>query len=185
MKRRLVTRMRVVVWTLLLVLALSVGAVAGEYYLSDEDRYWWYWDGSPNYEVLIPSSAYAYVQVDWAGTTSLEVALGEKGPLLVAGTMPGTDVDRAWNALSARWAAAVESSRTTTNSTIETDNGLTARFRVLEANPSGGPKAIVRMVAFEKGGRLAYLAFIGNEEDYAGDARQYWLRAVHSFDWRS
>ncbi len=178
------TKMRVLMWSLLVVLVMSVGASAGEYYLSDEAGYWWYWDGSPDYEVLIPSSAYAYVQVDWAGSTSLEVALGEKGPLLIAGTMPTTDVDKAWNAISSRWAASVGRSSTTTNSSIETEKGLQARFRVLEGSPNGDKKGIVRMVAFVKDGRLAYLAFVGNESEYDGNVRQYWLRAVHSFDWR-
>lgn len=177
--------MRVSAIVFALVLALSSMTAAGEYYLSDVPNYWWYWDGEPNYEVLIPSTAYAYVQVDWAGSTSLEVSLDEKGPLLLIGTMPGTDVNKLWNALSARWAASVESSRVTTDSTITTEQGLQARFKVLEGRAPGKPNGMVRTVVFTKDGRMAYLTFVGNASDYSGDFQQYWLRAVHSFAWRS
>ena len=172
---------------MVLVVLVSLGGVAwaGEYYLSDNDAYWWYWDGQPNYEVLIPSAAFAYVQLDWGGTSSLEVALDQDGPLLIIGTLPGTDVNRAWNALSARYSAAVTNARTTTDSTIETEMGLQARFKVLEGSSQGGPDALVRMVAFVRDGRTAFLMFVGNKRDYAGNAQQYWLRAVHSFNWRS
>lgn len=167
-----------------LLIVLSATAFAGEYYLSDEDGYWWYWDGSPAYEVKIPATAFAYVQVEWGGATSLEVALGEKGPLLLIGTLPGTDVNRAWNAISGRWAASVENSRMTNDSTITTDQGLSARFRVLEGSAPGGPNAMVRMVMFTRGNRTAYLAFVGNASSYAGAVREHWLKAVHTFNWR-
>lgn len=169
---------------LFLLVTLAGGALAGEYYLSDQDAYWWYWDGSPDYEVLVPSKAYAYVQVDWGGQTFLQMAIDKKGPLLVVGTLPSDDVEDAWSALSARWAAAATNAKTTTKSTLETEQGLKAEFRLLEAKSQGNPNALVRMVAFKKGGRLAYLMFVGNDDQYTGDAKQYWLRAVHSFKWR-
>lgn len=172
---------------LLLVALLAWGAVAlaGEYYYYDQDeRYWEYWDGDPQYKVLIPANARNYVETDWAGRTSLQVTLGEKGPHLVIGTLPTSDPDKAWSALTARWAAAAQTARTTTKSEIETDMGLTGAFRVLTANSGSGGDAIVRMVAFRKGNSLAYLLFIGNASQYRGDVQQHWLRAVHSFIWR-
>lgn len=158
--------------------------MAGEYYLSDEPGYWWYWDGRPNYEVLIPSNAFSYVQVDWSGQTSLYVTLKDKGPLLIVGTAPGTNVQNLWQSLTAPWAHLLSNSRTSENSEITTDQGLRARFMVLSGSASGGPAAMIRMVAFTRDGRTAYLLFVGNEREYAGDLRQYWLRAVHSFRWR-
>ncbi len=43
---------------------------------------------------------------------------------------------------------------------------------------------MIRMVAFTRDGRTAYLMFVGKESDYTGNIRQYWLRAVNSFRWR-
>lgn len=170
----------------LMIVAGSSAFAAGEFYLSDEDAYWWYWDGRPDYEVLIPSSAYAYVQTDWSGRNSLRLALADGGPLLVIGTLPHTDARAAFDALSAPWKFSLGSSQITTNDQqITTDQGLAARFFVLQGRESqNSPSSIVRMVAFTREGQLAYLLFIGKESDYSGNYRQYWLRAVHSFRWR-
>ena len=165
--------------------ALSAAASAGEYYYYDaDDRYWEYWDGDPAFKVLIPANAYYYVETVWAGRTSLQINLGEKGPQIVIGSLPTTDVNQAWSALSARWAATANSARTTTNSEIQTDMGLTAAFRVLSAQSNTGPDAMVRWVAFRKGNGLVYLMFIGNVSQYSGEYQQHWLKAVHSFIWR-
>ena len=156
-------------------------AAAGELYRYDGDaNYWWYVDGPPDFEVLIPSdrAAINWVEIDWGGSTSMQVVIADGGPMLVIGTLPTTDAAAAWNALSAPWSARVQSARTTTNSQITTDQGLNARFFVLE-----GGGSMVRMVAFTRTGRLAYLMFVGKSAEYSGDARQYWLRAVHSFRW--
>lgn len=167
------------------LLALGVTASAGEYYYYDaDDRYWEYWDGDPPYKVLIPANARMYYETDWAGRTSLQVNMGDKGPQIVIGTLPTTDVNQAWSALSAKWAATANSARTTTNSEIQTDMGLTAAFRVLSAQSNTGPDAMVRMVAFRKGNGLVYLMFIGNSSQYGGEYQQHWLKAVHSFIWR-
>lgn len=176
--------MRNSVMVMMLVLALSGIAMAGEYYESEFAGYWWYWDGDPAYEVLVPSNALAYIETEWAGTNSLQVVIAEKGPHLIAGTMPGTDVNKLWNAISAPWAATAESSRTTTDSSITTDQGLRAVVKVLEGRTPNQPTGMVRTVVFTKDGRMAYLMFVGNTGDYSGDAQQYWLRAVHSFSWR-
>lgn len=170
-----------VVLSLALLVLLSGAASAGELYRYDGDPgYWWYVDGPPNFEVLIPSdrSAINWVEVDWGGSTSMQVMIEEGGPMIVVGTLPTTDAAAAWNALSAPWAARAQNARTTTNSQITTDQGLSARFFVLE-----GSGSMVRMVSFTRSGRLAYLLFVGKAADYGGSVRQYWLRAVHSFRW--
>ena len=131
-----------------LILLLAPAALAGEYYLSDEDAYWWYWDGTPNYEVLIPSRGFSYVQVDWSGQTTLYVTLKDKGPLLIVGTAPGTDVQKLWQAMTAPWAHLLNNPRTTQDTEITTDQGLRARFLVLSGSASGGPAAMIRLVAF-------------------------------------
>jgi len=172
---------------LLFVALLTWGAAAsaGEYYYyNDDERYWEYWDGQPPFKVLIPANARSYVESDWGGRTTLTVNMGEKGPQLVIGTLPTTDVNQAWNALSAKWAATANTARTTTNNEIQTDMGLTAAFRVLSAQSNSGPDAMVRMVAFRKGNGLVYMLFIGNASQYGGDFQQHWLKAVHSFVWR-
>lgn len=174
-------RLRPVLVCCALLLLLPAAAAAGELYRYDGDpNYWWYVDGSPRFEVLIPSdrSAINWVEIDWGGSTSMQVVIGEGGPMIVVGTLPTTDAAAAWNALSAPWAARTQSARTTTNSQITTDQGLNARFFVLE-----GGGNMVRMVAFTRSGRLAYLLFVGKSADYSGSARQHWLRAVHSFRW--
>lgn len=166
------------------VVLFGVPVFAGEYYYSDEDAYWEYWDSDPPYKVKIPSNASAYVETKWGGRTILEVVLGSGGPKLIVGTLPTADVDQAWSRLSAPWVATADSSRTSTSSQIQTDMGLTAQFRVLTAEFQSGPSAIVRMVAFTKDGKTAYLMFVGNASQYAGTAQQQWLKAVHSFIWR-
>lgn len=177
--------MRIAAVVLILVLSLGGISLAGEFYFSDVANYWWYVDDSAGFELLVPSDAYAYVQLDWVGTTSLKIALDDKGPALYAGTMPGTDVNKLWNALSARWTALTDRTRLTTDSTITTGEGLQARFKVLEGSSSGKPTGMIRAVIFTKDDHMAYLAFVGNASDYSGDASQYWLRAVNSFVWRS
>lgn len=165
---------------------------AGEYYLSDEPSYWWYWDGSPDFEVLIPASRpnagasaqFAYLQSSLAGHTTLQISLGTGGPLMMIGTLPQTDPNAIFDALTAPWKASLRQSRKSTDSTIQTEQGLSARFMVLQGSGPSGPPAMIRMVAFRRGERSAYLLFVGDEASYAGDIRQYWIRAVNSFRWR-
>jgi len=176
---------RVLLSLFVALFAFCGAASAGQYYYYDADsRYWEYWDGDPPFKVLIPANAPNYLETSWGGRTVLQVALGENGPHIVIGTLPTNDVGRAWNALSASWAAMVENARTTTSNEIRTDMGLTAAFRVLTGESRSGPTSMVRMVAFRQGNSLAYLLFIGNSSQYSGAFQQHWLKAVHSFIWR-
>ena len=63
--------MRQTIFTLLLVGLLGVGfassAWAGEWYLNPEDpTYWWFVDGDPRYEVLVPADLDFYVNMNGA-----------------------------------------------------------------------------------------------------------------------
>lgn len=166
------------------VLSLGGPVFGAEYYVSDESAYWWWVDGNPQYEVKVPSNAYAYPQVRVGGATILQVPLKESGgPLIVIGNMPGNNPQSAFQSLTGLWAASLRNTRTTENSVITTERGLRPRFMVLTGTGEGSTRGMVRMVAFTKDNRIAYLLFVGEEKDYAGDARQIWLKAVHSFSW--
>lgn len=175
--------MRAIIWAVLLIACISGVAAAATFYYYDEDpQYYWFWDGPPAFEVLVPAKPSFYVETEWAGHSITQFFFGETGPVILIGTMAGTDTSKAWEAVSGMWAGLSASSRNVSNSTITTDQGLQARFRVLESGTN--PNGMVRMVAFTHEGRTAYLAFIGNQSDYTGNVQQYWLRAVHSFNWR-
>jgi len=170
---------------LILMLTASAAAAAGELYIYDDDpQYWWYWSGTPNYEVLVPSNRSYYLDQEWSGHTYVMIPLRDGGPHLFIGTVPGTDTARLWQALSAPWALPLRSSRVTEDTQITTSQGLRARFWVMTGTMQDGSSAMIRMVAFTRDGRTAYLMFVGKESDYTGNIRQYWLRAVNSFRWR-
>lgn len=174
-------------WMLTLVI-LGLGLMvaqapilAGTWYLSDESGYWWYVDGDPEFEVLLPSNADVYMEYDWGGL--LHVGLKVSGPTIIVGMMSTTDVKAAFEKLAGAWSGSLTNTRTTTDSVITTDRGLSARFLVLTGNGVGGARGMIRMVSFTKGNRMAYLLFVGDEKEFAGDYRQIWLKAVHSFSW--
>lgn len=177
-------RISVVILVAIFAWSLAASAAQKYYVYEPDDRYWEYWDGDPPFKVLVPARATLYAETDWAGRSTLQVFMAEGGPQLVIGTLPTTDVNQAWSALAAKWAATANSARTTNNSEIETDMGLKAAFRVLQAQSNTGPDAMVRMVAFRKGNGLVYLMFVGNTSQYSGAYQQHWLKAVHSFIWR-
>jgi len=168
-----------------LVLVASITALAGQLYIYEDDPgYWWYWAGSPDYEVLVPANRPYYLDQEWSGHTFVEIPLRDGGPLLFIGTAPGTNFQQLWQALTASWSFPLRSSRVTEDSQITTNQGLRAHFRVMTGTTQEGSTAMIRMVAFTRDGRSAYLLFVGKESEYTGDLRQYWLRAVNSFRWR-
>lgn len=179
MKQRLITMILVG----LLGGLFSQAAFAGEWYLNPDDpAYWWYLDGEPRYEVLVPANLDFYVEYEWSGHRYLHIMLGDNGPHLYAGTAPGTNVQSLWQSLTAPWTLPLRNPRVVENSEITTSKGLRARFMVLSGSGQGGA-AMIRMVAFTRNERTAYLLWVGNEKEYTGDVRQFWLRAVNSFSW--
>lgn len=163
---------------------LSVPAWAGEWYLNPEDpTYWWYVDGDPRYEVLVPADLDFYVEYQWSNHRFVHIMLRDNGPHLFVGSAPGTDVQSLWQSLTAPWTMPLRNSRVTENSEITTSRGIRASFRVLSGTNQAGQAAMIRMVAFTREGRTSYLMWVGLERDYTGDLRQFWLRAVNSFSW--
>lgn len=169
---------------MLFVCLLSTSALAGEWYLNPDDpKYWWYLAGTPRYEVLVPADLDYYVEHEWSGHSNLHIMLGEKGPHLFVGSAPGTDVQSLWQALTAPWAFSLRNTRVVENSEITTSRGVRARFMVMSGSTQAGTAAMIRMVAFTRENRTSYLLFSGLEREYTGDVRQFWLRAVNSFNW--
>lgn len=180
--------MRQTIFTLLLVGLLGVGfassAWAGEWYLNPEDpTYWWFVDGDPRYEVLVPADLDFYVEYEWSNHRFVHIMLRNNGPHLFVGSAPGTDVQALWQSLTAPWSMPLRNPRVVENSEITTSRGVRARFMVLSGSNQQGAAAMIRMVAFTKDGRTSYLMWVGLEREYTGDLRQFWLRAVNSFGW--
>lgn len=163
---------------------LCAPAVAGEWYLNPDDpKYWWYLDGNPRYEVLVPADLDFYVEYEWSGHRYLHIMLGDNGPHLFVGSAPGTNVQNLWQSLTAPWTLPLRNPRVVENSEITTSKGLRARFMVLSGSNQSGAAAMIRMVAFTRDSRTSYLLWVGQEREYTGDIRQFWLRAVNSFSW--
>lgn len=175
-----------IVFVLALLTLLSSTARAGEYYLSDEKDYWWYWDDPPKYELLVPAKAESYAPQKVFDERSLNVTLRKNGPTLrissvtkVRGSYSGVK-----QAVLGRWQHALSGVQLTTETEITTSVGVRAKFFVATGKTPEGGNAMIRFVGFFKGTDVVFLELWCDEKDYAGSVRQQWIKAVNTFKWR-
>lgn len=181
MRFKVVSRMVLVALSVTFVVTASCGAA---WYASDEKAYLWFVDGTPEYEVKLPSTPYSYMESLWAGATHLKVTLAERGlPHIMVGQIPKTDPAMLFKSLTSQFTLSLANVQTIEDRNITTERGLTARFMALSGTGDQSFRGMIRMVAFTKDESTVYLMFVGEAKDYAGAYQQMWLKAVHSFSW--
>ncbi|NLN20327.1 MAG: hypothetical protein GX162_13805 [Firmicutes bacterium] len=177
---------RRVTLTLLLVLLTAMGVRAGEYYLTEDAEYWWYWDDNPNYELWVPSKAESYAPKNIFQERSLEITLKKDGPIIrvssVANIKGGYSSIK--QAVLGRWQHVLSNVKVTEEKDITTSRGVKAKFLVATGQTPEGTTAMIRLVVYLKGADAAFLELWCNQKDYTGDTYRYWIRAVNTFNWR-
>jgi hypothetical protein len=171
-----------------LVLFLTVPAVvqAGDYYLSDEKTYWWYWDDSPKYEVKVPAKADSYAPQRLFGERCLDMTLTKNGPIMgvcsVAKVQGGYTAIK--QAVMQRWQHVLVNPKITSDSEITTTRGVHAKFLTVSAKTPDGVQVMIRLVGFVKGTDAVYLTLFCDEKAYSGETKNTWVKAVNTFNWR-
>ncbi len=69
------------------------------------------------------------------------------------------------------------------NGEITTSNGLITHFYAYEATGADGKRVMLRTVLFQRRHHVVYLTLFLEADEYQGDMREYWIRAVNGFEW--
>lgn len=174
------------VLALLFLLLATAGARAGEYYLSDEKDYWWYWDDSPKYELLVPANAESYAPKLIFDERSLEITLKKNGPIIrissVAKVQGGYAAVK--QAALGRWQHVLSGVKVTGEADITTSVGVKAKHFIVQGKTPQGRPAMIRFVAYFKGADVVTLQLWCDEKDYGGDVQRQWIKAVNTLNWR-
>lgn len=169
---------------LFLILFLSVQVVqAGTFYLHDHSSYWWYVVEKPAFSAVVPAKAQYYLQRSVFGMEILEMTFANGSITMEVNYQPGKDIESVRNSLEARYKPVVKNLTILNNGEITTSNNLKAHFYAYEATGANGKKVMLRSVFFQKGEHVVYLTMFLNADQYQGDIREYWLRAVNGFEW--
>lgn len=171
---------------LVLVVLTATAAQAGEYYLSEDAEYWWYWDDGPKYEMFVPAKAESYAPKHIFQERSLDITLKKEGPTIRVSSVAKVRGGYAGikQAVLGRWQHVLSNVKVTEESDITTSRGVKAKFLVAAGQTPAGATAMIRLVVYLKGADAVLLELWCNEKDYAGDTRRYWIKAVNTFNWR-
>lgn len=177
-------RRHVVFGAIILLLFLGVQAVhAGTFYLHEHPSYWWYVVENPAFSAVIPSGADNYIQRSIFGMENLLMTFNKGSITMELDYQPGTDVESVRNSLDVRYKPLVKNITVLNNGEITTSNNLKAHFYAYEATGANGKKVMLRSVFFQKGRHVVYFALFLEADQYQGDMREYWIRAVNGFEW--
>lgn len=172
------------VGAIILFLFLGVQVVqAGTFYLHDHPSYWWYVVEKPAFSAIVPASAQNYIQRSIFGMEILEMTFANGSITMEVIHQPGKDIESVRNSLEVRYKPVVKNVSLISNKEITTSNNLTAHFYAYEATGANGKKVMLRSVFFQKGDSVVYLTMFLNADQFQGDIREYWLRAVNGFEW--
>lgn len=178
--------MRRILPALVIILLVFLGAQvvqAGTFYLHDHASYWWYVVEKPTFSIIVPSKADNYIQRSFFGMESLLMTFSKGTITLELNFQPGKDVESVRNSLDVRYKPVVKNITVLSNAEITTSNNLKAHFYAYEATGANGKKVMLRSVFFQKGEHVVYLTMFLNADQYQGDVKEYWLRAVNGFEW--
>lgn len=168
---------------LIMLFIYSATALAGEFYLHDNDRYWWYYNDDPQFYAVVPNDGERYVTKTVFGYDFLEISWEEGTVILEVGSMVGNDTDTVINFVAKRWGALLEDELVFSNREITTSNGLNTYFYALEGVGPDGSKSMLRSVYFHKDDIVVYLAMYLPSNKYQGSMQNHWLRVVNDFEW--
>lgn len=171
--------------TLAITLLASSATMAFQYYLSGNDLYWILQDDSVGYQVWVPADAYRYVQTDRFGERMVEISLTENGPVLTVGGIKqtGLSVNTVRQALVNYWNRILSDVQVDNNSQITTSNGIAATFYSITGTSPTGQSVMVRVILYQRGKDIVYITYTLPANQYTGDIREYWIRAVNTFKW--
>ncbi|HET7558407.1 MAG TPA: hypothetical protein VFK80_00485 [Limnochordia bacterium] len=167
--------------------AEAAQTLPGQFYLTKNPQYWQYTIDAAGFALEVPAKGEAYVQHDLLGGQWLKISLGVSAP--VYGVYAGKAADA--KALSAQrdaivgsWQRLLSNTKVSNDTQITTSNQITADFYEVHGKIADGKTAIIKWVAFRKGGEWVALTFAGTSDDYHGDVRAYWLQMVNTFRWK-
>ncbi len=169
---------------IILCLFLGVQAVqAGNFYLHEHPDYWWYVVEEPAFSAIIPSGADNYIERSVFGMKSLMMTFNDGTITMEVNSQPGTDVESVRNSLDIRYKPLVKNITVLNNGEITTSNDLNTHFYAYEATGADGKKVMLRTVLFQRRHHVVYLTLFLEADQYQGDMREYWIRAVNGFEW--
>ena len=156
---------------------------AGNFYLHEHPSYWWYVVEDPAFSVIIPSGADNYIERSIFGMDTLLMTFKNGTITMEVNCQPGTDVESVRNSLDVRYKPLVKNITVLNNGEITTSNGLKTHFYAYEATGANGKKVMLRTVLFQRKHHVVYLNLFLEADQYEGDMREYWIRAVNGFQW--
>ncbi|HHT28570.1 MAG TPA: hypothetical protein GXZ82_15205 [Firmicutes bacterium] len=180
-------RKGILLWFLAILFILTGVCRAGQYWLSESEAYWWYWDDNPDYQVMIPSrvEGRTYNSINIFGVRSLDLTLRPNGPVIRISTI--NQVQGGYAAVRdgviKRWQPAA-AFKVTSDSVITTRQGIRANFFVATGKTGTGESAMIRGVVYTKGNSVVVLELLCNEKDYADETKTQWIEVVNTFNWR-
>lgn len=158
-------------------------AQAGTFYLHDHSSYWWYVVEKPAFSVVVPAVAQNYFQRSIFGMEVLEMTFANGTVVMEIIHQQGKDVETVRASVEARYKPLVKNVTLISNKEITTSNSLQTFFYAYEATDARGKKVMLRSVFFQKGDHVVYLTMLLDADQFQGDLREYWIRAVNSFEW--
>lgn len=158
-------------------------SAAGTFYLHDHPDYWWYVVEKPAFSAIIPSGADNYIERSIFGMESLLMTFNDGSVTMEVNYQPGTDVESVRNSLDARYKPLVKNITVLSNQEITTSNNLRTHFYAYQATGANGKDVMLRAVFFQRGNHVVYLTFFLEANEFQGDMREYWIRAVNGFEW--
>lgn len=168
----------------IILFLISFQAVqAGTFYLHDHPSYWWYVVQEPAFSAVIPSTAENYNQRSIFGMEILEMTFANGTIVMDVIYQPGKDVEAVRASLEERYRPLVTNVALLADREITTSNNLKAYFYAYEATGSQGKRVMLRSVFFQKDEHILYLTMFCDSDQYQGDVREYWLRAVNGLEW--
>ncbi len=172
-----------IIFLLLALGLLHSNAIAGEFYLHDNNQYWWYFSENPRFYAAVPNNAERYVAKTIFGYEFLEMTWENGSIIMEIGSMVGNDTDTVIDFVAKRWTGLLEDRLVFANREITTSNNINTYFYAIEGTGPNGKKAMLRSVYFKQGDVVVYLAMYLPSNKYQGTLQDHWLRAVNDFEW--
>ncbi|HHW09237.1 MAG TPA: hypothetical protein GXX29_04630 [Firmicutes bacterium] len=166
--------------------AVSSMAAAGEFYISDDKSYWWYWDDAPRYELLIPSNCDSYAPSVIFDERTLDLTLKKDGPILrISGVSNFSgSYESLKEALLIRWRHVLSGLKINMEREYTSERNLKFRFIEITGKTPTGKTGMIRYVVYIKGRDVVTIQLFCEEKEYAGVIKDQWMKAIHSFNWR-
>lgn len=160
-------------------------ATATEFYIHDNNDYWWYHSEDPHFYAVVPSNGQRYSHKSLFGYEMLEIAWDDSAIIMEVGTMSGLDQASIIDFVGRRWTSLLANPRVFADREITTSNDLKTYFYGVEGTGPNNVKSMLRSVYFYNADKdtTVYLAYFIPNSKYTGQMEQYWLRAVNEFEW--